>query len=655
MAMRITLILKPTNRCNLRCKYCYHSEKGYENQCDLTSEQLEAVFKLFKQCDLSVLWHGGEPLLMGSDYLKTAIQIQEKVLGHPIKNRIQTNGTLIDQNFCDLIKDCSMSIGLSYDGANNEQIRGCTDQVLRAFELLNDNGIKYGVIHVLSDTNIRSLFKDYNYYKANRINVKFKIVFPVDGLIKAEQIEKNVFLNSLLDLYDEWFFDVDYKSSISNFEELIRTFFKNPKECIYASCLGKFLCVDPDMNIWICGRNFPNEYCLGNVSDFADVQQIFDTETFKNILSKSIEKRNECIKECSYYTYCHGGCINDSLLAGGIGSRNDFHCIFVKQFMERTKLNLKQDKPKNPFITEYLDHVRINYMPKSLIQIENDIVTKTVSDRYQSVDMEYEFMKSLSEVFPFIPKPISIDYDCKTIQYSEAKGHPYAPSDLTNHDLLNVILRNLRELGSFKPDDGELYIFNKNKIIHWSSHIYKSIEDHYSNASKASLLSGLRSIIATIIEDNTELIHGDFFPGNIIVGDEVSFIDLEYTTYLRAEYDIGRFIGWLVTRFDYYHIFKKPIDFIIPDVKHMDSVLECLLENVHKYNYDTSLILKFTAYTMIYIVEFSPVPFELEEKSQARALYYSNCAEILNGNMEVHIESSLQLVLNVFCRFNEPL
>ena len=354
---KIILIIKPTNRCNLRCSYCYHSEKGYEDSSSINSTELETIFNFFKKTNLEIIWHGGEPLLMGPKYYYQAIGLEKKYFSNEIKNRFQSNGTLINPEYCEFFKNTNSALGLSYDGVANDDLRGDSAALLNVFELLHQEKVPFGIIHVLTKQNIHFLIDDYRKYKEMNIHVKFKIVFPVNNLLSQDSIHYPEILSNLLDLYDEWFFDTNCKISVSSFEQIIRMYFHASTECIYSSCLGKFLCIDPEMNLWPCGRNYPDKYCLGNLEEYSCLHDIYNTDVFKSILSESISKRQRCKESCEHYQYCHSGCINDSIMAGGIGDLNTHSCTYVKKFIDHTRFNLNIDRPKNRFITSFLRNV----------------------------------------------------------------------------------------------------------------------------------------------------------------------------------------------------------------------------------------------------------------------------------------------------------
>ena len=126
----INILIKPTNGCNLRCVYCFHQDFGYDTKF-LSKETLlhffEITFPHYKS--VNIIWHGGEPTFVGikkfEEYVKMAKEYADR---YQVKltQIMQTNGTLLNQEFIDVIKKYNVGFGISYDGPVNQFTRGST-------------------------------------------------------------------------------------------------------------------------------------------------------------------------------------------------------------------------------------------------------------------------------------------------------------------------------------------------------------------------------------------------------------------------------------------------------------------------------------------------------------------------------------------------
>ncbi len=168
---RVTVMIKPVGAlCNLDCTYCYYLPTktiydGHEHKMSLgTLEEIFAsVLPRFGQ-DVTIAWQGGEPTLAGLDFFRKAFEFQEqyKKPGQSIHHALQTNGTLLDDDWCKFLRQHDFLIGLSVDGPPRlhdhyrltNRGKGSSDQVLRGMQLLQKHGVDYNILCVLNNHNV---------------------------------------------------------------------------------------------------------------------------------------------------------------------------------------------------------------------------------------------------------------------------------------------------------------------------------------------------------------------------------------------------------------------------------------------------------------------------------------------------------------------
>jgi len=169
---RVTVMIKPVGAlCNLDCTYCYYlpTKAIYDGrQHRMTLRTLEDVFAgLLPKFDqeVTVAWQGGEPMLAGLEFFERAIAFQEKYRrpNQRVNHALQTNGTLLDEDWCRFFKEHAFLIGLSLDGparfhdhyrVTNSR-KPSADQVLRGMKLMQSFGVQYNILCVLNDYNVR--------------------------------------------------------------------------------------------------------------------------------------------------------------------------------------------------------------------------------------------------------------------------------------------------------------------------------------------------------------------------------------------------------------------------------------------------------------------------------------------------------------------
>lgn len=121
--------------------------------------------------------------------------------------------------------------------------------------------------------------------------------------------------------------------------------------------MGKHVGIHYDGGIYNCNRDFPNEYSYGNIHDFNDIHECFDTKGFQLMLKKAINRRNYCKENCEIYDFCTGGCNSTAYIGGNIERGNDYVCettIKIYRHIENALSNFLQEQDNkynlNPFL-----------------------------------------------------------------------------------------------------------------------------------------------------------------------------------------------------------------------------------------------------------------------------------------------------------------
>jgi uncharacterized protein len=178
------VMTKPTGAaCNLECEYCYYLDKAdlYPEMADsrMSEETLETFVKQYIEAfpgpEVTFAWQGGEPTLLGVEFFRTAVRLQEKhaPADTSVVNTIQTNGTRLDEEWCRFLADNDFLVGISIDGPPDLHDRYRTtradgptfDRVERGLSLLQDHGVEYNVLCVVNDCNSQHPLRVYDFFK----------------------------------------------------------------------------------------------------------------------------------------------------------------------------------------------------------------------------------------------------------------------------------------------------------------------------------------------------------------------------------------------------------------------------------------------------------------------------------------------------------
>lgn len=345
----ISVIIKVTNACNLKCRYCY--DANYLERKDILLDDVAHLFELLAKeySVINIIWHGGEPMLMGINFFVKVLDIQEKYSDNvKFVNKMQTNGTLINSEWANFFVENDFRIGISYDGGNNATGREKQDQTLKGRNnLIRANG-KCGVVTVLNSQNINDLVQIYENYKENNINVQFNYMFPYGRALEMDNtflmISSKTYIKKMCSFFDYWLEDVDCKINIDPFITYLQLLKGLNTKCITGGCLYKFICMDNQGDIYPCGRIVVPQYCLGNINRINSINELFYTESFCKLLEAAISRRQKCMQSCSYYQFCRGGCNSDAIIYGNIEENNHFACDIFKGIMKHIIVKVKEYK-----------------------------------------------------------------------------------------------------------------------------------------------------------------------------------------------------------------------------------------------------------------------------------------------------------------------
>lgn len=337
---KIDLILKVTDACNLRCKYCYNSEKKYVNNI-MSLDRFAKLLELL-HADYSVvhvIWHGGEPLTAGLDFYRQALDEERKInikYGTVVENSIQTNGTMINAAWAEFFKKNNFHVGISFDGVANDKYRGGTDKTLAAMKLLQKHGVKFSCLAVVAD-NDYDLRANYKFFADMGVSFDFNQMFCEGGAKDMPSLDIKGYTDKLVTLFDEWLYDVKgvpIRKFVSFASLALGGRFRI---CSCCSCHTKYLSMSPDGTLYNCGRDAMTAFPFGNIDDVESVKQLFASEGARRLITLSVARRNKCKESCDLFPLCAGGCADIAASEGGIDNQPSNYCYYFRTLYTHVK------------------------------------------------------------------------------------------------------------------------------------------------------------------------------------------------------------------------------------------------------------------------------------------------------------------------------
>lgn len=272
--------------CNLNCTYCYYLNKnkhypetGNRIMNDETLEQY--IIQHIEAASASAIvfsWHGGEPTLLGIDYFKKIIQLQKKhqPANSHIINGIQTNGTLINDEWCQFLAEKNFTVGVSIDGP--EEIHDLFrrtpanqpsfSKTIRGIELLKKYKIIFEILCVVHDKNVEVPLHLYDFFRI--LGAQYISFLPLverrNGFITNESVSAEKYGRFLCAIFDEWKANDIGKIKIQIFEEAARTAFKQEHSlCIFRKTCGAVPVIEHNGDFYACDHFVNPAHLIGNI------------------------------------------------------------------------------------------------------------------------------------------------------------------------------------------------------------------------------------------------------------------------------------------------------------------------------------------------------------------------------------------------------
>ena len=372
-----TTMIKPVGSlCNLDCDYCYYLGKADlygGHQPKMSEELLERYISQYIEAvqvpTVTFCWHGGEPLLAGIDFYEKAVALQNKYRGNKqIENSLQTNGLLINPDWCDFFRQNNFLIGLSLDGPKDihdayRHDRGghpTFDRVMQALEMMAISRVEY---NTLSTINNRSAGQGKRVYQFMRSVSKYMQFLPVvehtlttpsgraaivppgtEGAKAAPwSITPKAFGKFMCDVFDEWVINDVGERFVQLFDiTLAQWYGVQPSLCAFCPTCGDGLVVEHNGDVYMCDHFVYPEYKLGNIA----VEHLSDLQRKPELFRFGIEKRNslpsDC-RKCEYLFACRGECPKHRFATTRRGEKGlNALCDGYKHFFEYTAPYMRQ-------------------------------------------------------------------------------------------------------------------------------------------------------------------------------------------------------------------------------------------------------------------------------------------------------------------------
>jgi len=368
------LLAKPTGAaCNLDCAYCFFLDKEilypgskFRMSDSMLEQYIRQLIESHQTDNVNIAWQGGEPTLMGLDFYRRSMVLVEKYRrpGMQFLHTLQTNGTLIDDEWAAFFKEHNFLIGISIDGPpelhNVYRVdkggKPTFDKVMRGLRLLQKYGVEYNVLTTVNRLNADFPLEVYRFLRdeagttwmqfipvVERINADGLTLYQEGNRVSERSVLPDQFGSFLCDIFDEWvrhdvgtIFVQTFEATLSNWVGL-----GNSGLCVFNETCGTGLAIEHNGDLYSCDHFVEPKYLLGNIQDRHMIELVASPQQIKFGQDKRNTLPRYCL-ECEVRFACHGECPKNRFILTPDGEPGlNYLCAGFKEFFQHVDFPMK--------------------------------------------------------------------------------------------------------------------------------------------------------------------------------------------------------------------------------------------------------------------------------------------------------------------------
>jgi uncharacterized protein len=352
---------KPTgSACNLNCDYCFFLKKealypgsGFRMPDEVHEAYIRQLLEAHQVPQVTIAWQGGEPTLMGLDFFRRTVELQKKYQkpGTRIENTFQTNGILLDDDWCRFFHDNGFLVGLSLDGPRelhdvhrkDKGGHGTFDRVLAAARRLQAHRVEFNILCTVNSDNSRRPLDVYRFFR-DELGARYIQFIPIverdndtgyqeghkvtDRSVTAEE-----FGRFLIAIFDEWVkkdvgetFVLNFDGALAGWLDMAGTV------CIFGPTCGLGLALEHNGDLYSCDHFVEPRFLLGNILETPLIELVASEKQLEFGRDKKDTLPRSC-RECEFLRVCHGECPKNRFVEAPDGEPGlNYLCAGYKAF-----------------------------------------------------------------------------------------------------------------------------------------------------------------------------------------------------------------------------------------------------------------------------------------------------------------------------------
>ncbi len=331
--------------CNLDCRYCFYLEKENlypdKKSWQMSDVVLENYIKNYIAAqpipEVTFAWQGGEPTLLGVDFFRKVVELEKKYAdGKKIQNALQTNGTLLDGEWCEFFRDNDFLIGISIDGPKEMHDRYRVDKggnptfkkVLAGLHLLKEHKVEFNTLTVVNRENAKNPLEVYRFLRkhgsghmqfiplveregsADRLLTLAEPPTPdnAESAVTSWSVLPRDWGNFLCTIFDEWIKRDVGEVFVQLFETQLGIRMGLPSSlCVFAETCGNAMAMEHNGDVYSCDHYVYPQYLLGNIADSNIIELVESPKQRKFGQDKKDSLPAYC-RRCEVRFACNGEC-----------------------------------------------------------------------------------------------------------------------------------------------------------------------------------------------------------------------------------------------------------------------------------------------------------------------------------------------------------
>jgi len=325
------ILAKPSGAvCNLDCKYCFYLDKEElypQSNFRMSSEVMETYVRQLLEAHqapvVSLSWQGGEPTLMGLDFFRQVVEQAKRHQkpGTRIEHTIQTNGVLLDDEWCAFLREHAYLVGLSLDGPRELHDAYRVDKkgqptflrVMRALRLLQKHGVEHNLLATVSAANAGHPLEVYRFLRdeAGGRFIQFIPIVerrPAPELVSDRSVRAEEWGAFLIAVFDEWVKRDVGRVFVQMFDAALGSWLgMHPGLCIFAEKCGDALVLEHNGDVYSCDHFVTPDYRLGNIME-TSLGDLVSSPRQRRFGSDKKDSLPRYCRECEVRFACNGEC-----------------------------------------------------------------------------------------------------------------------------------------------------------------------------------------------------------------------------------------------------------------------------------------------------------------------------------------------------------